>query len=128
MIILHPLLTSPRESPRKPYILIFTHISAEREAASLLEALANSLAYLGRCPQYVIFTTFQERADGSLRLGTWPFSIVPGFRSVLTLPQEQHQKLVQTFLCQIFFRYSLKSGERSMQRQLLRRIKALKKP
>ncbi|PYH45463.1 folylpolyglutamate synthase [Aspergillus saccharolyticus JOP 1030-1] len=49
-------------------ILIFSHFSEERDGLALVEALANSLAELQAMPEYVIFTTYEEREDGTTRI------------------------------------------------------------
>ena len=48
-----------------PFILIFAHLSFERDGAALLECLVKSLQECGIRPRYVIFTTYQERQNGS---------------------------------------------------------------
>lgn len=52
-----------------PRILIFSHSSEERDGVALLECLAHSLAKSGVGLDYVIFTTYQERQDGRMRIG-----------------------------------------------------------
>jgi folylpolyglutamate synthase len=55
-----------QDSPR---MVIFSHVSEERDGPSLLRALATSLERNGiRCPE-MVFTTYQERRDGTVRFG-----------------------------------------------------------
>lgn len=54
--------------PHPLRILIYTHFSEERDGVALLETLANALIGSGVRPQYVIFTTYQERQDGRARI------------------------------------------------------------
>ena len=56
-------------SPGLPRILIFTHISDQRDGQALLETLASCIKNNNIRPEYVIFTTYQERQDGSKRIG-----------------------------------------------------------
>ncbi|KAF8426995.1 putative tetrahydrofolylpolyglutamate synthase [Tirmania nivea] len=51
-----------------PRILIFTHISDQRDGQALLETLASCIKNNNMWPEYVIFTTYQERQDGSTRI------------------------------------------------------------
>jgi folylpolyglutamate synthase len=66
------------DSPRRPRILIFSHFSENREGKVLADRLARSLQEHGARPQHVIFTTYQERADGSSRFGEFWLS-APSF-------------------------------------------------
>lgn len=50
-------------------ILIFAHLSRERDGAALLECLVKSLKECRIRPQHVIFTTYQERHNGSITAG-----------------------------------------------------------
>lgn len=50
-------------------ILIFTHLSADRDGPALLQALYETLEDCQVCFEHVIFTTNQERRDGSKRRG-----------------------------------------------------------
>lgn len=66
-----PFLLTPQSiTPGTKFILIFSHISTERDARSVFEALAKALHRLNRPIDHLIFTTLQERRDGSLQLGT----------------------------------------------------------
>ncbi|RPB21264.1 folylpolyglutamate synthase [Terfezia boudieri ATCC MYA-4762] len=56
---------TPRSLPR---ILIFTHISDQRDGQALLTTLASCIKNNNIRLEYVIFTTFQERQDGSTRI------------------------------------------------------------
>ncbi|OJK05116.1 hypothetical protein ASPACDRAFT_110314 [Aspergillus aculeatus ATCC 16872] len=49
-------------------ILIFSHFSEERDGVDLVECLAKALAELRAMPEYVIFTTYEEREDGTTRI------------------------------------------------------------
>jgi folylpolyglutamate synthase len=52
-----------------PCIIIFSHLSEDRDGLSLLRALASALERNNiRCPQ-MVFTTYQERRDGKTRFG-----------------------------------------------------------
>ena len=55
---------------RRSCALIFSHYSEERDGKSLLEDLAHALFENDVRPAHVIFTTYQEREDGSTRPGT----------------------------------------------------------
>lgn len=57
---------------RPPQILIYAHFSEGRDGVALLETLAKSLMESGVRPQYIIFTTYQERQDGAARIGKGP--------------------------------------------------------
>ncbi|KAF3936553.1 hypothetical protein ABW19_dt0202585 [Dactylella cylindrospora] len=50
------------------HILIYTHFSEERDGTALLESLAAALSENNIKPKYVVFTTYQERKDGSSRI------------------------------------------------------------
>ncbi|RPB18924.1 hypothetical protein L211DRAFT_795314, partial [Terfezia boudieri ATCC MYA-4762] len=52
-----------------PCILIFTHISDQRDGQALLGTLASCIKNNNIRLEYVIFTTYQERQDGSKRIG-----------------------------------------------------------
>ena len=50
-------------------LIVFSHISEERDGLSLLKSLAKALERTSiRCPE-MVFTTYQERRDGIIRLG-----------------------------------------------------------
>jgi len=51
-----------------PHILIYTHISDNRDGGAMLECLAQSLKSNSVQLEYVIFTTYKERQDGSTRI------------------------------------------------------------
>ncbi|OAP54707.1 hypothetical protein AYL99_11155 [Fonsecaea erecta] len=52
---------------RPPCIIIFSHMSEERDGPSLLRALASAVEQHNvRCPE-MVFTTYQERRDGAIR-------------------------------------------------------------
>lgn len=55
---------------RPIHILIYAHFSEERDGVALLETPAKSLNDSGIQPQYIIFTTYQERENGTARIGT----------------------------------------------------------
>lgn len=61
----------------RPLILIFAHLSFERDGAALLECLVKSLKECGIRLQYVIFTTYQERQDGSVLTGKTHARVIP---------------------------------------------------
>ena len=61
---------------RPPRILIFTHFSEERDGFALLQALYKALSDFQACPEHVIFTTYQERRDGSTRFGKIALTIL----------------------------------------------------
>lgn len=50
-------------------VLIFSHFSEERDGIELLKCLAHALAKHDAKPDHVIFTTYQEREDGTVRIG-----------------------------------------------------------
>lgn len=52
-------------------VLIFSHFSEERDAAALLKCLAHALLKHNAIPDHVIFTTYNERKDGSTRIGNY---------------------------------------------------------
>ncbi|PLB54113.1 folylpolyglutamate synthase [Aspergillus steynii IBT 23096] len=56
------------ESPRKRRVLIFSHFSEDRDGIQLLECIARTLFENDAKPDHVIFTTYQEREDGSTRI------------------------------------------------------------
>ena len=56
-------------------ILIFTHLSKDRDGLALLQALYKTLEGCQVCPSHVIFTTHQERRNGSRRPGRIIISI-----------------------------------------------------
>ncbi|KAJ5899211.1 folylpolyglutamate synthase [Penicillium taxi] len=49
-------------------VLIFSHFSEERDGVILMECLAHALSEHNAKPDHVIFTTYQEREDGSTRI------------------------------------------------------------
>lgn len=61
------VLSSARQFPQ---ILIFTHISDNRDGPALCERLARTLTACNSLPDHVILTTYQERINGSTRIGT----------------------------------------------------------
>ncbi|KAJ5535390.1 folylpolyglutamate synthase [Penicillium freii] len=56
------------QNPRRRRVLIFSHFSEERDGVALMECLAHSLSKYNARPDHVIFTTYQERIDGSSRI------------------------------------------------------------
>lgn len=50
-------------------VLIFSHFSEERDGRVLVECLGHALSVRGVRPEHVIFTTYNERDDGTSRLG-----------------------------------------------------------
>ncbi|KAJ5990336.1 hypothetical protein N7499_010863 [Penicillium canescens] len=56
-------------NPRRCRVLIFSHFSEERDGVALMECLAHALSEYNVRPDHVIFTTYQERIDGSTRIG-----------------------------------------------------------
>ncbi|KAJ5757555.1 uncharacterized protein N7511_006249 [Penicillium nucicola] len=54
--------------PRRCRVLIFSHFSEERDGADLMESLAHALQGHNAKPDYVIFTTYEERIDGTTRI------------------------------------------------------------
>ncbi|KAK1148183.1 hypothetical protein N8T08_010828 [Aspergillus melleus] len=56
------------ESPQKCRVLIFSHFSEERDGVQLLECIARTLLENDAKPDHVIFTTYQEREDGTSRI------------------------------------------------------------
>lgn len=50
-------------------VLIFSHFSEQRDGVALVECLARALSEYNAKPDHVIFTTYQEREDGSTRIG-----------------------------------------------------------
>ncbi|KAE8154567.1 folylpolyglutamate synthase [Aspergillus avenaceus] len=50
-----------------PRVLIFSHISDARDGVSLMECLAKALHENDMKPEHVIFTTYQETEEGSVR-------------------------------------------------------------
>lgn len=50
-------------------MLIFSHLSKERDGADLVRSLAHALSENNAKPNYMIFTTYQEREDGLKRIG-----------------------------------------------------------
>ena len=50
-------------------MLIFSHYSEERDGITLVEELARSLLENDARPDKVIFTTYNERKDGTKRIG-----------------------------------------------------------
>lgn len=50
-------------------VLIFSHFSEERDGIKLLECIARALFENDARPDYVIFTTYHEREDGTTRIG-----------------------------------------------------------
>ncbi|CEJ61085.1 hypothetical protein PMG11_09628 [Penicillium brasilianum] len=55
------------ETP-KYRVLIFSHFSEERDGVDLLTSLAHALSKNNAVPNHVIFTTYQEKEDGSTRI------------------------------------------------------------
>ncbi|KMU78014.1 bifunctional protein folC [Coccidioides immitis RMSCC 3703] len=55
-------------SVHKHYILIFSHFSEDRDGIELVECLAHALFKTNVKPDYVIFSTYQEKEDGSTRI------------------------------------------------------------
>ncbi|RAK99394.1 folylpolyglutamate synthase [Aspergillus ibericus CBS 121593] len=53
---------------RRCRVLIFSHFSEERDGRVLVECLAHALSARGAKPEHVIFTTYNERDDGTSRL------------------------------------------------------------
>lgn len=53
-------------------VLIFSHFSEERDGRVLVECLGRALLEQGAKPEHVIFTTYNERDDGTSRLGKIP--------------------------------------------------------
>ncbi|KAH8697590.1 folylpolyglutamate synthase [Talaromyces proteolyticus] len=49
-------------------VLIFSHFSEGRDGVTLVKCLAHALSEHGAMPDHVIFTTYQERDDGSTRI------------------------------------------------------------
>ncbi|KAJ5950463.1 Mur ligase C-terminal [Penicillium vulpinum] len=49
-------------------VLIFSHFSEERDGVALVQCLAHSLSEHNAKPDHVIFTTYQEREDGTTRI------------------------------------------------------------
>lgn len=49
-------------------VLIFSHFSEDRDGVALVECVARALEKKAR-PDHVIFTTYEEREDGSARIG-----------------------------------------------------------
>ncbi|RAL09340.1 bifunctional folylpolyglutamate synthase/dihydrofolate synthase [Aspergillus homomorphus CBS 101889] len=49
-------------------VLIFSHFSENRDGLDLVEYLAQALSELDAMPDHVIFTTYNEREDGSTRI------------------------------------------------------------
>ena len=67
-----------------PCMVIFSHLSGERDGQSLLRALARALERTDiRCPE-MVFTTYQERRDGKTRfgmqLGGFRYFVLTGIR------------------------------------------------
>ncbi|KAJ5312639.1 hypothetical protein N7508_003469 [Penicillium antarcticum] len=54
--------------PRRCRILIFSHFSEERDGVDLMESLAHALSEYNAKPDHVIFTTYEERIDGTTRI------------------------------------------------------------
>lgn len=50
-------------------VLIFSHFSEERDGIELLKCLAYALPKHDAKPDHVIFTTYDEREDGTTRIG-----------------------------------------------------------
>ncbi|RAH53377.1 putative tetrahydrofolylpolyglutamate synthase [Aspergillus piperis CBS 112811] len=53
---------------RRCRVLIFSHFSEERDGRVLVECLGRALLEQGAKPEHVIFTTYNERDDGTSRL------------------------------------------------------------
>ncbi|RJE22826.1 hypothetical protein PHISCL_04845 [Aspergillus sclerotialis] len=60
---------APNCGPPRYRVLIFSHFSEERDGVDLLECLAHALPTHNVNPDHVIFTTYEERDDGSKRIG-----------------------------------------------------------
>ncbi|TGZ78639.1 putative tetrahydrofolylpolyglutamate synthase [Ascodesmis nigricans] len=80
-------------SKSSPYVLIFTHISEERDCNALMECLAHSLRENGIRPRYIIFTTYQERLDGNTRIDKTLKSLLSPPPDVLTMYSEGWKKI-----------------------------------
>lgn len=65
-VVISHLLT--RMQPRYR-VLIFSHFSEERNGVDLMKCLAHALSKYDAKPDYVIFTTYHEREDGTVRMG-----------------------------------------------------------
>ena len=50
-------------------VLIFSHFSEERDGVDLVKCLAHALSKHDAKPDHVIFTTYDEREDGTVRIG-----------------------------------------------------------
>lgn len=53
----------------RPYAIIFSHLSEDRDGIQLLKSLAKALEANHLEPEHMIFTTYQERQDRRTRLG-----------------------------------------------------------
>ncbi|KNG83160.1 folylpolyglutamate synthase [Aspergillus nomiae NRRL 13137] len=56
---------------RKHRVLIFSHLSEHRDGATLVECLAHTLSQYDVLPDDVVFTTYEEREDGSMSIGRY---------------------------------------------------------
>ncbi|KAB8263143.1 folylpolyglutamate synthase [Aspergillus pseudonomiae] len=56
---------------KKDRVLIFSHCSEHRDGAALVECLAHTLAEYGALPDNVMFTTYEEREDGSMSISKY---------------------------------------------------------
>lgn len=65
-VIIPRLLTHMQSRYR---VLIFSHFSEERDGIDLMKCLAHALSKHDAKPDHVIFTTYQEREDGTVRIG-----------------------------------------------------------
>ena len=55
--------------PSRYRVLIFSHFSETRDGVDLLKCLARALPEHNANPDHVIFTTYDERDDGSKKRG-----------------------------------------------------------
>ena len=51
--------------PSRYRVLIFSHFSGQRDGVDLLKCLARALPEHNATPDHVIFTTYDEKDDGS---------------------------------------------------------------
>ncbi|KAL5364545.1 folylpolyglutamate synthase [Aspergillus floccosus] len=68
-------------------VLIFSHYSEERDGVELVEHLASALVHHNARPSHVIFTTYDEREDGSTRIDKTlkvPETPFPEYRMIYT--------------------------------------------
>jgi len=83
---------SSTSSPGLPRILIFTHISEQRDGQALLETLASCIKSNNIRPEYVIFTTYQERRDGSKRIGKHHGNVLAPFPTLTHIATRQRRE------------------------------------